>query len=198
MCKEARDMLLDSVIACLFFNCKSDLRNYEDAFLEPIEEGCDDSDRDIPKQKIRAADRLAKSYIEKLPALTSAKPTSTKAMPTPKPTTKADTTTAQPTPSTTITRTAESSSSSATSADSSAEDSTSAAEQTTTTEPTRVAVPTSSAEPPATTSATADDDSGGGFDTNPFGSPGGSAGSAVRPAFSLLGVSLAVGLLVLR
>jgi hypothetical protein len=39
MCKEARNLLMESVISCLFFNCKTDLRDFQPDFLDPITTG---------------------------------------------------------------------------------------------------------------------------------------------------------------
>jgi len=59
MCrKAARDLLLESVISCLFFNCKDDLLNYESSFLNLIEETCDDIDRDIPRSRLQHAEAV--------------------------------------------------------------------------------------------------------------------------------------------
>jgi hypothetical protein len=201
MCKAAQGLLLDSVVSCMFFNCKSDLRNFEDAFLDPIEEGCEDSDRDIPSSKLKAAASLASSYISKLPASTTAK--STSAQPTSTPKTTAKPTSKQEVASSSSTATTEeeaalSSTSTSTSASERAtEQSTSPTGQTTAAPTTRVTTPTAATQSSATSSQSPASDSGSGFDTNPFGSSN-SAGSAIQPLLSLLGLPLALGLLTLR
>ncbi|KAG7292296.1 hypothetical protein NEMBOFW57_002331 [Staphylotrichum longicolle] len=199
MCKAAREIFLDSVISCLFFNCKSDLRTFDSSFLSPIEEFCDDSGRDIPSSKLRAASSAASSYIAKLPPLTTAKPTTSfSASPTPTPkTTPATTpkssssTLASSSAKPTATENDDDSSPSSTSAADESSTSTPAAE--TTAAPTLIVAPTTATQRPATSSGSSGSGSGGsGFDTNPFGSSGSSAGSTVRPIVSLLGLPMAV------
>lgn len=91
MCKEARSVLLDSVVSCMYFNCKSDLRNFDEAFLGPIEEVCSDV-QSIPSSKLEHAEERASSWISKLPAATpTPKPEPSKEPePEPKPTSDAD------------------------------------------------------------------------------------------------------------
>ncbi|KAL2168467.1 hypothetical protein VTG60DRAFT_7269 [Thermothelomyces hinnuleus] len=203
VCKEARGLLLDSVISCLFFNCKSDLVNFEDAFLDPVEEGCEDRHRDIPESKLEAAESLASSYISKLPSPTTMKTTTADA---PRTTTK---------PSTTEPPEASSSSSTSTTTTATSEEdarpSTSAthrdAEQPTsdTSAPTDgVAALTSTVEAPAaqssTTSSSESSQPGSSgsnpFDSNPFATMK-SAVSAVKPLVTLLGLPLAISVLAL-
>ncbi|KAK4105983.1 hypothetical protein N658DRAFT_490592 [Parathielavia hyrcaniae] len=208
LCKGARNMLLDSVISCLFFSCKSDLRNYDSAFLNPIAEACEDSDREIPKSKLRAAESTAISYISMLPASTTAK-TTTAAQPTttpapPKTTTitsneAAVSSSSSPSTTTEDEDSAPSSTSSTSASDEEADQPTSAAGKTTTTQ---VALPTSATtrnSAAASPSSSASDDSGSGFDTNPFGSSTSAGPPAIRPLLYLLGLPLAaVSLLALR
>jgi hypothetical protein len=195
MCREARELLLDSVISCLFFNCKDDLRDFEVAFLDPIEEGCDDSDRDIPRSKLRAAESLASSYIGKIPSPTTAKSTVT---PPPKPTKKPDPTTAEePSPSTTAT-TEDSAPSSTSTVNRQPEESSS-----TTAAVTPAVVPdpaTQSSAAPSESPTPDDSGSGGGRPGggDPFSTPGGSVGSAIQPFFALLGLPVVVALLALE
>jgi hypothetical protein len=199
MCKAAQGLLLDNVVSCMFFNCKSDLRNFEDAFLDPIEEGCEDSDRDIPSSKIKAAASLASSYISKLPASTTAKSTPPQTTSTPKttakPTSKQEVVSSSSTTLTTEEETAPSSTSTSTT-DRDTEQSTSPTSQTTAA-PTLVTAPMAVTQSSATSSQPPGSDSGSGFDTNPFGASS-SAGSAIQPLLSLLGLPLALGLLALR
>jgi hypothetical protein len=194
MCREARELLLDSVISCLFFNCKDDLRNFDDAFLEPIEEGCEDSDRDIPRSKLRAAESLASSYIGKLPSPTTVKSTPVEVTPTPKPTKKADPTTAEVPPSST--KAEDSSPSSSATVDRQP------AESKSTAAVTPAAAPNSATQSPATPSeSTASDDSGSGRSGgggDPFSTTGGSVGSAIQPFLALLGLPVVVALLALE
>ncbi|KAK4158210.1 hypothetical protein C8A00DRAFT_39586 [Chaetomidium leptoderma] len=206
MCREARELLLDSVISCLFFNCKSDLRTFDDAFLKPIEEGCADSHRRIPKSKLKAAERMAHDYISRLPAPTTAEPA-----PTPKPTSPSlEKPTSSFSSSSSSTTTKESTPSHTSSADRAIEDSTSAADRTTTTAaattttaPTRAAAAPTSATTTTQSSATtpsqssAASNSGSNFDTNPFGSSSSAGSAGIRPLLSLLGLPLALGIMAL-
>ncbi|KAK4040521.1 hypothetical protein C8A01DRAFT_35468 [Parachaetomium inaequale] len=195
MCTAARELLLDSVISCLFFSCKDDLRNFEDAFLDPIEQGCEDSNRDIPRSKLRAAESLATSYIGKLPSPTTFKSTTVEVTHTPKPTTKPSPATTAEAPSssstttttttTTTTEEGEPTPSSSSAAERGAEESTSTAA-------------TQSAATPSQSPTSDDSGSSGGFAANPFGSPSGSAGSAIQPLLVLLSLPLAVSMLALR
>lgn len=198
MCKKAREVLLDSVISCLFFNCKDDLRNFDDAFLAPIEEGCVDSGRDIPRSKLRAAESLASSYIDKLPSPTTAKSTPVEVTPTPKPTKKADPTTAEVPPSSTTAEDSSPSSSSTVNRQPVESKSTAAAV-------TPAAVPTPATQSSATPSESpASDDSGsgrsggGGGGGDPFSTTGGSVGSAIQPFLALLGLPVVAALLALE
>ncbi|KAH6636733.1 hypothetical protein F5144DRAFT_192183 [Chaetomium tenue] len=200
MCKEAREILLDSVISCLFFNCKDDLRNFDDAFLDPIEEGCEDSGRDIPRSKLRAAASLATSYIGKLPASTTVKSPPVEVTPTPKPTKKPDPTTAEVPPSSTTTEEEDDSPASTSTVDRQAGE-----PKPTTTTVTPAAVPNpasqSSATPsesPASDDSDSDSGGGGGGGGDPFGSTGDSAGSAIQPFLALLGLPVVVALLTLE
>ncbi|EAQ90807.1 hypothetical protein CHGG_02742 [Chaetomium globosum CBS 148.51] len=195
MCKEAREILLDSVISCLFFNCKDDLRNFDDAFLDPIEEGCEDSGRDIPRSKLRAAASLATSYIGKLPASTTVKSTPVEVTPTPKPTKKTDPTTAEVPLSSTTTE--NDSPASTSTVDRQAGES-----KPTTTAVTPAVVPNpgtqSSATPSESPASDNSDSSGGGGGGDPFSSTGDSAGSAIQPFLALLGLPVVVALLTLE
>ncbi|KXX81690.1 hypothetical protein MMYC01_201019 [Madurella mycetomatis] len=194
MCRAARHLLLDSVISCLFFNCKSDLRDFDDLFLEPIEEGCEDRGRDIPRSKLRAAESLASSYIANIPRLTTTAAaerttTTARAITTPKPTTSP--TTARATPSST----------SAVEQDDDDDD----VELTSTTD--RPAPTTNTASPPPPPLATAQSSSSAGpspppetprfGDTNPFAVPG-SAGSRTWAFSPLLGFTLIAAMIVWR
>lgn len=194
VCKEARSVLMESVISCLYFNCKSDLPNFEDAFLEPIVDGCEDLDREIPSSKIKSVESLGSSYASKLPSATTAdETTKDKPKPTPKTTTKLE-----PTAAKTTTAEEESATSTTSTPGSGAEETSTPAAGQTITETTLILAPTSTGQTSAGSSNSDEsDDSEGGADTNPFGSPG-SAGSAVRPFVSLLGLSLAAGMLALR
>jgi hypothetical protein len=191
MCTAARELLLDSVISCLFFSCKDDLRNFEDAFLDPIEEGCDDSNRDIPRSKLRAAESLATSYIGKLSSPTTFRSTTAEATHTPKPTTK-------PSPATTAKAPSSSTTTTTTAAEEEEEPtpSTSSTTDRGVQESTSTAATQSSATP--SQSSTSNGSGSGGFAANPFGSPSSSAGSAIQPLLALLGLPLAVSMLALR
>ncbi|KAK4128316.1 hypothetical protein N657DRAFT_629443 [Parathielavia appendiculata] len=209
ICKGARNLLLDSVISCLFFNCKSDLRNVEGAFLDPIAEACEDSDREIPSSKLAAAESLASSYISKLPTSTTARTTTAAQSTTTPPkttiTSKQAVLSSSSASATTTTAAAtedeESAppSTSTSASDQDAGQSTSAAGETTAAPTTtQVTLPTSATRSAAASSSSSAPDSGSGFDTNPFGSSS-SAGSAIRPLISLLGLPLTVvSLLALR
>ncbi|KAK4459346.1 hypothetical protein QBC42DRAFT_274631 [Cladorrhinum samala] len=63
MCRAARDDFLELVLGCMNLYCRSDLRDFDDKFLEPMEDGCDDIDHDIPKSKIRAAESVGSSLL---------------------------------------------------------------------------------------------------------------------------------------
>ncbi|KAH6854391.1 hypothetical protein B0I37DRAFT_28976 [Chaetomium sp. MPI-CAGE-AT-0009] len=195
MCREARELLLDSVISCLFFNCKDDLRNFEDAFLDPIEEGCEDNHRDIPRSKLRAAESLATSYIGKISSPTSVKSTPLEVTPTPKPTKKPEPTTAEAPPPSSSTE-EDSSPSSTSTVDRQHEKSSS-----TTAAVTPPVVPnpaTQSSVAPSESPAPNDSGSGGrAGGGDPFGTTG-SVGSAVQPFLALLGLPVVVALLALK
>ncbi|KAK4239459.1 hypothetical protein C8A03DRAFT_32492 [Achaetomium macrosporum] len=197
MCRRANELLLDSVISCMYFNCKADLRNFEDSFLEPIEQGCERSDRDIPSSKIKAAESLASSYISKLTPLTTAKgsaaETST-APPTLKPSTITPSSSATSKPASSSRTTEENTPSTTSTADKASETESASTAEETTAAPTLVLAPPSATL--ASTSRSPTSDSGSGFNTDPFGSSS-SAGPLVQPFFSLLGLPLAVGVLVL-
>jgi hypothetical protein len=188
VCKEARSILMDSVISCLYFNCKSDLSDFEDTFLEPIQKGCDD----LPRSKIQAVESLASSYASKLPgATTAAEDDKDEPTPTPKTTSKPAATTAAK-----VTTEEEESAPSPTSTLDSddAEETTPAADGTTPTE-TLITAPTSTGG--TSSGGSGSDDSNGSGNTDPFGSPD-SDSAAARPFVSLLGLSLAVGMLAIR
>jgi hypothetical protein len=187
MCKEARSILMESVVSCLYFNCKSDLGNFEDTFLEPMQDGCEDLDREIPRTKLQAAESLASSYASKLPTVTTAETKKDEATATPKTTPKPDPTTAakatteeeESAPSTTPTPGSDD-----------AEETTPPAVDDATPTETLITAPTSAG-------GSGSDDSDGSGNTNPFGSPG-SDSAAARPFVSLLGLALAVGVLAIR
>ncbi|KAK4197502.1 hypothetical protein QBC40DRAFT_285460 [Triangularia verruculosa] len=71
MCKRARGDFLDKVLRCMDANCHTDLRNYEDSFLDSLEDGCDERDQDIPSSKLKTAKALAKSLLSKPSATTA-------------------------------------------------------------------------------------------------------------------------------
>ncbi|KAL2020183.1 hypothetical protein VTK56DRAFT_8707 [Thermocarpiscus australiensis] len=199
MCKSARALLLDSVISCMFFNCKSELRDFENAFLDPIEGGCEDSDRAIPESKLQAAESLASSYISKLPPLTTAKSPSSSAAATPKPTTAPRTATAESAASSTFSR-----ASRASTPEQSSQSSTSTVDRGVQTEPasttqivtsaTQVAAPPPATETSATPSESAASEPGN-FDTNPF-STSNSAGVRTQAFLSLLGLPMAAAVML--
>ncbi len=189
VCSEARSILLDSVVSCLFFNCKADLREFEYAFLSPIESGCEDSHRDIPSSKLKAAESLASSYISKLTPLTTS--SSSPAAPTPPPkTTSAPATTSKPAQTSHSTTTSSAKSSSSSSADDESTDESSSSAEETTAAPTRVAAPSPATQ--LTSTSTRASSNSNSDASNPFGGSGSSAGSAVRPLLSLLGLPLAI------
>ncbi|KAK3906217.1 hypothetical protein C8A05DRAFT_29928 [Staphylotrichum tortipilum] len=198
VCRDARSILLDSVISCLFFNCKTDLREFDSAFLSPVEAGCEDSNRDIPSSKLKAAESLASSYISKLtPLTTSSSPPSA---PTPPPkTTSAPATTSKPpqsSRSSTTTSAADSSSTSLAADDESTDESTSSSAEETTAAPTRVVAPSPATQLSSTSSRAPSSNSDS---TNPFGASSGAAGSAIPSLLSVLGLPLAiVGMLAAR
>jgi hypothetical protein len=195
MCKEARSILMDSVVSCLYFNCKSDLGRFEDAFLEPMQDGCEDLGREIPSSKLKAVESLASSYASKLPTVTTAETKKDEATPTPKTTPKPDPTT---TAKATTKEEEEESAPSTTStpgSDDAEETATPAVDETTPTE-TLITAPTSTGGTSAGGSGS--DDSNGSGNTNPFGSPGSDDSAAARPFVSLLGLALAVGVLAIR
>lgn len=199
MCTEARGFMLDSVIACMFFNCKPDLRNFDDAFLDPIAELCDDSNRKIPSAKLDKAETLASSYISKLPAATTAKtPVVVVATSTPAPLMTAQmpsSSAKQAASSVTMEQDTPSQTSSAGRNDD--------AESTSTTEPitaeeTLVLAPTSSTESSAaepTESDTSESETSGSRNSNadPFANPP-SAAWRTQTSLSLLGLPLALAM----
>ncbi|KAL2157435.1 hypothetical protein VTH06DRAFT_6127 [Thermothelomyces fergusii] len=205
VCEKARELLLDSVISCLFFNCKGDLVNFEDAFLDPVEKGCKDHRRDIPEFKLEAAESLASSYIEKLPSTTTMGTTTAEAPgTTAKPSTTespaASSSSSSSSTSTTTTATSEHDAQPSTSAAKSAEESASD-----TSAPTdKVTGPTSAIEVPVAESSTAsssessEPQSAGSnrHDSNPFAIMK-SAVPAIKPLATLLGFSLALSVLAL-
>ncbi|KAL2199714.1 hypothetical protein P885DRAFT_74886 [Corynascus similis CBS 632.67] len=194
VCKEARSLLLDSVVSCLFFNCKPDLVDFEDAFLDPVEEGCEDHDRDIPESKLKAAESLASSYISKLPSPTTIQTTTAEA---PKTTTKPiptkPTETSSSSPATTKTQEED------TKPSSSATDGDADQPTTETSAPTDVVPPTSASQTSATPteSPSSDDSDSDQSDVDPFATSD-NAVSAVKPLVTLLGLPLAVAVLALR
>lgn len=196
MCRAARHLLLDSVISCLFFNCKPDLRDFDDLFLEPIEEGCEDRGRDIPRSKLRAAESLASSYIANLPrptTTTAAEPTTTtaRAITTPRPTT--------------LPTTARATASSTSAVEQDDDDADDDVESTSTTD--RPAPTTNAASPPPPPLVTTQSSSSAGSspppdpprfgDTNPFAVPA-SAGSRTWAVSPLLGFTLIATMIVWR
>ncbi|KAK4673544.1 hypothetical protein QC763_0015110 [Podospora pseudopauciseta] len=52
-------------------NCHADLRNYQDSFLDPLEDGCGERNQDLPASKLDAAKLLAKGFISELPTTTT-------------------------------------------------------------------------------------------------------------------------------
>ncbi|KAL2263345.1 hypothetical protein VTK26DRAFT_7141 [Humicola hyalothermophila] len=195
MCKEARSVLLDSVISCMFFNCKSDLRNVDETFLGPIEEVCEDVRR-IPHSMLEDAEELASSWISKLPAITP---------PTPKPTKEPE---PEPEPETTSQAAPETTEESTPDRTSSAEDGTRPTSSAGT-----VPLPTNVTTPPPPAAQTthapndavdsdesesgSESDSDAGFsrnsNTDPFGGGGGSSAAwRTQASFSLLGMPLAL------
>ncbi|KAL2269875.1 hypothetical protein VTJ83DRAFT_2059 [Remersonia thermophila] len=197
ICKQARGILLHSVISCLFFNCKDDLRNFEDLFLDPVEDICDAARRDIPRHKLKSAEMLASSYIARIPTVT---PTKT----TVRPTTSQQQVTATPTSATkpqSSTLTEQTSSSSASSSSTSAATDRGVGLSTSTSTSLTVA-PTQDTQPNPTADSSApasqptdSDDSGSGFDTNPFGTPR-SGGAVAQPLLGFLTLPLVVGVLL--
>ncbi|KAK4224597.1 hypothetical protein QBC38DRAFT_446300 [Podospora fimiseda] len=67
MCKAARDNFLEDVLRCMNIYCKPDLRDFDDKFLEPMEDGCDELNKAIPKQKLKAAESIGSSLLSSLP-----------------------------------------------------------------------------------------------------------------------------------
>ncbi|KAL2154094.1 hypothetical protein VTH82DRAFT_2770 [Thermothelomyces myriococcoides] len=205
VCKEARELLLDSVVSCLFFNCKDDLVNFEDAFLDPVEEGCEDYRRDIPESKLEAAESLASSYISKLPSPTTMKTTTVEP---PRTTTKPSATEPPAASSTSSTSTTTTTSSSAEEdVPSSTSTTHRGAETSTSNTPTttdEVPTPTSTVETPAAETQTMSPsessqpgDSGPNYaDSNPFATKG-SGALVVRPLVTLLGLPLFISILAL-
>ncbi|KAK4131969.1 hypothetical protein BT67DRAFT_140564 [Trichocladium antarcticum] len=200
MCTEARGFMLDSVIACMFFNCKPDLRNFDDAFLDPIAELCDDNNRKIPSAKLDKAETLASSYISKLPAATTAKtPVVVVATSTPAPLTTAQmpsSSAKQAASSATMEQDTPSQTPSAVQNDDA--ESTSAATEAITAEETLVLAPTSSTESSAaepTESDTSESETSGSRNSNadPFANPP-SAAWRTQTSLSLLGLPLVLAM----
>lgn len=195
VCKQANSLLLNSVVSCMFFNCKDDLRNADDTFLSPIESGCGDEGRDIPERKLDAAASLASSYSSKLPSPTSGKP---------KPTHDAPSTSDKPDPPSTSSKPEHSppvppkpsttTSNGASPATSSAAGG-GAGDSVQTTLVTSV-TPTQTSDSPSESTTSSNGGSGENHNTDPFGNSSSgdddSAGAAIRPFFALLGLPAAV------
>ncbi|KAL1837043.1 hypothetical protein VTJ49DRAFT_2888 [Mycothermus thermophilus] len=200
LCKEARGILLDSVISCLFFNCKSDLRNFEDLFLDPIEDICDAARRDIPRYKLKSAEALASSYIAKIPTATptttAGQRTTTTQRLTATPTSTKNPQSSTLTLSSSTTKGQNSSSSTSAATDRGVESSTSSGNTTPAPTQDNQPNPTGDSSAPAA-EPTDSDDSGSGFDTNPFGTPR-SGGAATQPRFMFLVLPLVIGILLHR
>ncbi|KAK4144642.1 uncharacterized protein C8A04DRAFT_27578 [Dichotomopilus funicola] len=189
VCKEANSLLLNSVVSCMYFNCKNDLRDADDTFLSPISNGCSN----IPERKLDAAASLASSYSSKLPAATSAKPSPTHDAPSTSDKPHSPSTSDKPEhsppvppkPSATTSNVAGPS----TSAAAGGAASSSAAQTTLVTSVT----PTETSSSPAESTTSSNEGSGSNHNTNPFGSSGDdSAGAAIRPLFALLALPAAV------
>lgn len=185
MCKEARSVLLDSVVSCMFFNCKTELRDIDDTFFDIIEDICEDVRR-IPSQKLADAEEKASSWISKLPAVTQPAPKPTK---TPEPVV----TTEESAPATTEEPSPENSSP--------AQDVTESSPADTVASPTEVTTPPPASQTTAGSSnsdatnansnSDSEDDSGSSHgNTDPFGSVGGSAGYRTQASLSLVGLGL--------
>ncbi|KAK4165844.1 hypothetical protein QBC43DRAFT_315316 [Cladorrhinum sp. PSN259] len=166
MCKAASEGFLESVLACMSIYCKPDLRGFDDKFLDPMEDGCDDINHEIPKSKIKAAESVGSSLLSNLPTATTATPlmtsTNSKTVIT---SSSSKTTTLQ---TTTLVREPSSSS---------------AATETTTAPPSQSPSPSTQAPPsPRTTSASSGSDF---VDTSPF-TNARSTGSQSHVLFTLL------------
>ncbi|GAB1311212.1 Extracellular membrane protein CFEM domain-containing protein [Madurella fahalii] len=192
MCRAARSLLLDSVITCLYFNCKSDLVDFEDLFLEPIEEGCEDRGRDIPRSKLEYAESLASSYISKLP-----RPTTTAAAPKPTSTTAKATTTPKPTIPSTTAKTAPSSTSAVEQDDDGGSTSTADRPAPTTSAASPPPPPPAATQPSSSASPSPPPGTPPFGDTNPFAVPS-SAGSKTGVFSSLLALTMIVAMIVWR
>ncbi|KAK3989216.1 hypothetical protein QBC44DRAFT_90282 [Cladorrhinum sp. PSN332] len=71
MCKAAREDFLESILGCMDIFCKSDLRDFDDKFLDPMEDGCDELNQEIPKSKLKAAESIGSSFLSNLPTATT-------------------------------------------------------------------------------------------------------------------------------
>ncbi|KAK0672789.1 hypothetical protein QBC41DRAFT_312732 [Cercophora samala] len=70
MCRRAKGDFLEKVLRCMGTNCHADLRDYEESFLDPLEDGCDERNQDIPSSKLKVAKALAKSLLSE-PSITT-------------------------------------------------------------------------------------------------------------------------------
>ncbi|KAK0737710.1 hypothetical protein B0T21DRAFT_365890 [Apiosordaria backusii] len=72
MCRRAKGNFLEKVLKCMDINCQPDLRNYEDSFLDPLEDGCNERHQEILDSKLKAAKDFAKSLLSS-PLVTTTK-----------------------------------------------------------------------------------------------------------------------------
>ncbi len=80
MCKAAnRNGFLETVMNCMFQFCHSELRDYDDTFLDIMEDDCKDLGIPIRKHDLKLAEEVASSLLSKLPQPTKAAPIPTKA-----------------------------------------------------------------------------------------------------------------------
>ncbi|KAK0656042.1 hypothetical protein B0T16DRAFT_398379 [Cercophora newfieldiana] len=71
VCKAAKDGFLETVVTCLYYHCKDDLRNVDSLFLNPVKSGCEADKKAIPKKEIDEAKKVASSLVAKLPKTTT-------------------------------------------------------------------------------------------------------------------------------
>ncbi|KAK1757586.1 hypothetical protein QBC47DRAFT_160853 [Echria macrotheca] len=71
ICKPAKPKasFLDDVVTCLYYHCKDELRAVDLTFLNPVRAGCDFAKSPLPKDDVKNAQKLAASFIAKLPPL---------------------------------------------------------------------------------------------------------------------------------
>ncbi|KAK4183324.1 hypothetical protein QBC35DRAFT_115975 [Podospora australis] len=77
LCKAARGIFLETVLKCMYSNCKADLSVFEDSFLDPMTEGCDALNQDIPRSELKIARAKASSLLAKLSSTPTATTTAT-------------------------------------------------------------------------------------------------------------------------